>query len=195
MLCHKTWCKTVLIGRTRVSMSKMFSPGRETGGGAHGVAGQQASAESDDTSASFALVDEELTWRGAREACRTQFNGDLASVHSGQEQNAVGLLCNGATSYGPEGSETAEANFYKACWIGLTDVAEEGSWVWSDDEPLEFGTGEQQQYMFAVPLLECVGSDDCAPAAYRTRKQSSTRSFRTSAAASVMQPRRSLRPA
>ena len=53
------------------------------------------------------------SWQAAREACRTRFNGDLASVRS-HEQNVVGLLCDGA-NYGTEGEETAEQNHYKAC--------------------------------------------------------------------------------
>lgn len=62
------------------------------------------------------------SWQAAREACRARFNGDLASVHTAQEQNAVGLLCSGASNYGTEGAETAEDNHYKACWIGLSDA-------------------------------------------------------------------------
>lgn len=70
----------------------------------------------------FVLVDEPLMWQAARDTCRKQFHGDLASVHSRQEQDEVGSICSNASSYGTEGTDTAEANFYKACWIGLSDV-------------------------------------------------------------------------
>lgn len=88
--------------------------------------------------AAFALIDQPLGWGAARDACRSQFGGDLASVHSAAEQAAIGGLCATATDYGTEGSDTAANNHYKACWIGLTDGAQEGAWQWSDSTPLGY---------------------------------------------------------
>ena len=81
-------------------------------------AGGQSSTEAD-----FVRIDTPLTWTAARDACQTQYNGDLASIRSVEEQAAIGRVCGAATSlgYGTEGTETAADNHYKACWIGLTD--------------------------------------------------------------------------
>eukprot|EP01051_Picozoa_sp_SAG22_P025270 SAG22_NODE_7406_length_742_cov_36.537455_1_plen_210_part_10 len=67
-----------------------------------------------------------LSWADAEEACQEMGSQThLASVTSAKKQAAVAhLVLTGATT--------------GAVWIGLNDMAEEGSFVWSDDEPLEY---------------------------------------------------------
>ena len=68
-------------------------------------------------------IDPPLDWAAAEEACHLMgADTHLASVTSEEQQRAVAHLAKtGGTA-----------------WIGLNDVADEGSWVWSDDEPLEY---------------------------------------------------------
>ena len=64
-----------------------------------------------------------LSWVDAEEACATLGYADthLASITSQEQQLAVAHMASG-----------------RAAWIGLNDLAEEGSFVWSDDEPLVY---------------------------------------------------------
>eukprot|EP01046_Picozoa_sp_COSAG06_P029243 COSAG06_NODE_2697_length_6436_cov_8.420546_3_plen_654_part_00 len=62
-----------------------------------------------------------LGWAEAEEECRL-LGSHLASVTSAEQQAAVGRLAGGTNRV----------------WIGLNDMAEEGSFVWSDGEPLEY---------------------------------------------------------
>ena len=69
-------------------------------------------------------IDPPLGWASAEEACHLMGSDThLASVTSEDQQRAVAHLAKGTG---------------KSVWIGLNDVADEGSWVWSDDEPLEY---------------------------------------------------------
>ena len=68
---------------------------------------------------------EPLGWADAEEACQEMGSQThLASVTSEEQQRAVAHLASDASSHD--------------VWIGLNDFAEEGSFVWSDDEPLEY---------------------------------------------------------
>ena len=67
-----------------------------------------------------------LDWLAAENACRLMGSDThLASVTSLEQQHAVAHLAQGQDQD-------------HLVWIGLNDIAEEGSWVWSDDEPLEY---------------------------------------------------------
>eukprot|EP01046_Picozoa_sp_COSAG06_P026994 COSAG06_NODE_2358_length_7012_cov_4.376826_1_plen_654_part_00 len=69
------------------------------------------------------ILGQPLSWADAEEACQGMGSQThLASVTSEEQQRAVQHL--------------AHNNDF--VWIGLTDSAEEGSFVWSDDEPLEY---------------------------------------------------------
>jgi hypothetical protein len=68
------------------------------------------------------LLAKSLAWADAEEACQEMGSQThLASVTSEEQQQAVQHVAAGSKA-----------------WIGLNDMAEEGAWVWSDDEPLEY---------------------------------------------------------
>lgn len=59
-------------------------------------------------------------WEGARQACHAM-GGTLASIHSREEELAIFQLINGRTS-----------------WIGMSDSAVEGEYIWADGTPRDF---------------------------------------------------------
>jgi len=61
----------------------------------------------------FAICAGFVTWDAARTECAT-FGGDLAIIDDAVDQNAIMALLLGDT------------------WIGLSDSAEEGHWIWVD---------------------------------------------------------------
>ena len=99
--------------------------------GANCATGQHASCEfgwtfADDTCFKLfgdGILGQPLGWTDAEEACQAMGSQThLASVTSEEQQRAVVHLASGIT------------------WIGLNDYAEEGNFVWSDDEPLEYSS-------------------------------------------------------
>ena len=108
--------------------ASLCAPTRARRDVAAGAAGAPApSLKTDD----FELFAAPSTWADARSGCQAQ-GGDLASVHSVEEQQQVGAVCLSASDWGTEGSETAADNNYRACWIGLSDAGQEGTWEWTD---------------------------------------------------------------
>ena len=74
--------------------------------------------------------DAPLSWADAEEACQEMGSQThLASVTSAEQQRTVEHLAGGAD----------------LAWIGLNDMAEEGSFVWSNDEPLEYTNWAQNE--------------------------------------------------
>ena len=61
-----------------------------------------------------------VSWDGAREACRSR-GATLAVVTSRTEAEFIGSLCDGRYAY-----------------LGASDAAVEGRWVWIDGSPWEF---------------------------------------------------------
>ncbi|CAG0907592.1 unnamed protein product, partial [Cyprideis torosa] len=74
---------------------------------------------SPDTGKCYQSFTTTLTWQGAQDHC-VSLGANLASFHSQPEANFVGAT--GASEY----------------WIGATDAAMEGTWVWSDGTPFDF---------------------------------------------------------
>ena len=69
------------------------------------------------------VLGEPLGWVDAEEACQAMDSQThLASVTSAEQQVVVARLAAGT----------------QLAWIGLSDSAEEGSFVWSDDAPLGY---------------------------------------------------------
>jgi hypothetical protein len=61
-----------------------------------------------------------MNWAAAEAYCVSSFDGHLASFHSAAEYTAV-----------MDGLEACHGTL-PLKWIGLTDVAQEGTFVWSD---------------------------------------------------------------
>jgi len=75
----------------------------------------------------YYVIKGRLFWDGALAACRDS-GGDLASIHSAEENEFLNSICN-----------------TDKCWIGLNDWDNEGEYVWSDGSDLDFlywGVGE-----------------------------------------------------
>ena len=69
------------------------------------------------------IAEPALEWAAAERACHLMgMDTHLASVTSAEQQRAVTHLASSGASH----------------WIGLNDVDNTGSFVWSDDEPLEY---------------------------------------------------------
>jgi hypothetical protein len=69
--------------------------------------------------ATFVHVDQEMSWTDAREYCRTHHH-DLASIHSASENAEVAALCP------------------VWCWLGGSDLGQEGTWTWSDGSAWDY---------------------------------------------------------
>ena len=63
--------------------------------------------------------------------CVDTFGGHLASIHSEQGQANAVAECTEATKDGPE-------SLNKQCWIGMSDIDVEGTFVWSDASPVDY---------------------------------------------------------
>jgi len=70
----------------------------------------------------FSFVHTAKAWRDAEAHCVNTVHGHLASIHTPEENEQVHELCR------PD-----------KCWIGYNDVAQEGTWVWSDGSTPNFG--------------------------------------------------------
>ena len=69
--------------------------------------------------ASFVYVDQEMSWTDARDYCRAN-DYDLASIHSASENAEVAALCP------------------VWCFLGGSDVDQEGTWTWSDGSAWDY---------------------------------------------------------
>ncbi|KAI9537822.1 hypothetical protein NQZ68_022484 [Dissostichus eleginoides] len=67
----------------------------------------------------YKYIATQTTWAGAELQCLSQ-GGNLVSIHSRAEEDFVRLLI--------KSSDPAQG----ATWIGLSDIYEEGRWIWSD---------------------------------------------------------------
>ncbi|KAL1503572.1 hypothetical protein AB1Y20_012050 [Prymnesium parvum] len=79
------------------------------------------------------LFEEKLTWAEARTHCQS-LGGELPSIHSEHWNDVLYNLTGGETT-----------------WIGLSDIENEGDWVWSDGAGLGFtywGVGEPDGAQF-----------------------------------------------
>ena len=65
-----------------------------------------------------------IGWAAARVGCQSR-GGDLASIHSAAEQAQLVALA----------PRLGASHDY---WIGLNDIAREGTWVWSDGTPVDY---------------------------------------------------------
>ncbi|KAL7886208.1 hypothetical protein AOLI_G00065030 [Acnodon oligacanthus] len=86
----------------------------------------------------------ELTWTEAENEC-VKYNGNLASVHSLQEnaflQNFIKLV----------------TGTFTRVWLGATDNAKEGTWLWSDGSKMNYqnwGPTQPSNYLGKENCLE-----------------------------------------
>lgn len=101
------------------------------------------------------------TWPEAEIHCQ-EFGGNLARISNAAQHDATQVLAGGLT----------------AIWIGLSDRVDEGNFVWSDGQPVEFTqwkTGEPGDLAGADPWPSdseagtpegCEGSEDCGALFY-----------------------------
>lgn len=93
--------------------------GRDMKGGAHGYIRQE-------TCSNFVGVSQAMDWDDARAYCQATYpGGDLASIHDRDAQRDANTACQQSTNS-------------LQCWIGLNDVATEGSFAWSDGSPIDY---------------------------------------------------------
>ena len=64
----------------------------------------------------FFIGSERMNWDSARDYCQTE-GGELASIHSEEENNAVVHLCHAMSA---------------DCWIGFNDLTVEHTFEWTD---------------------------------------------------------------
>ena len=85
---------------------------------------EQTKANCRAVNSNYVAVAEPKTWADAEAHCQSM-GGNLASIHSDAAQANAVLAC----------SDVSDS---LRCWIGLSDRAEEGTFVWSDGTPLDF---------------------------------------------------------
>ena len=72
----------------------------------------------------YKFLPEKYNWEDAKEACH-MLHGWLVEIESEEQNDAIH-------------DAAKEQEGWKAAWIGLTDEAEEGEWVWSSGEASSF---------------------------------------------------------
>ena len=96
----------------------------------------------------FIAVGEQMEWQAALDYCNTHYAG-LASIHSPTEQDHARTACRAyADPSGDPGAVTG-------CWIGFTDSATNGGFVWSDGAAVDFvswAAGESTA-LYPLPLI------------------------------------------
>lgn len=83
------------------------------------------------------------TWEQARAACQ-RMGGELASVHSSEEQACVTGVLQRAAAPGV------------GAWMGLSEAQQEGAWRWSDGSSSQYS-----QWLQGEPNNDSGGPTDC----------------------------------
>ena len=86
----------------------------------------------------YVAIDLELSWADARAYCRAHHH-DLASIHSDSENRQVVAACLGTRDHA---HSTDDAHY---CWIGLNDIEDEGTMVWSDHTFVDYSNWQPGQ--------------------------------------------------
>ena len=92
------------------------------------------------TSDTFVFVSEPRTWSAARSDCQSR-GGDLAWITS-EAENAKAYSLTGGNS----------------TWLGLTDIQQEGRWLWADGTPISFTPSSGEGFR----RDNHAGNEDCA---------------------------------
>lgn len=96
----------------------------------------------------FIAVPETMTYADARQYCQQHYV-DLASIHSPDEQSHAASACMQYASPSPE-----DGNGAFGCWIGFTDEANEGGFIWVDGTSVgfvDFAPGEPNDISWRNP--------------------------------------------
>ena len=70
-------------------------------------------------------VDSDKTWSDAQEHCESTYNGALAKILN-EEQNRMVRIA------------AIDVGISDNVWIGATDSANEGTWLWTDDTEVNY---------------------------------------------------------
>ncbi|XP_033102553.1 alpha-N-acetylgalactosamine-specific lectin-like [Anneissia japonica] len=101
----------------------------------------------------YRVFGKKLSWSAAEESCKQLFNkkvvGHLVSIRNADENRFVSQLWDSST-----GGSTDSSN--RAYWIGLSDRAKEGSFVWTDNKK----EGSYTNWKRSEPNNH--GNEDCA---------------------------------
>eukprot|EP01084_Bolivina_argentea_P274665 468213_1 len=73
----------------------------------------------------YLLIQQLSTWSNAQSFCSTNIGTSLASIHSKEDQDDIRALCSSNSAH---------------CWIGLSDINEQGTYVWVDETTFDYGT-------------------------------------------------------
>ena len=88
------------------------------------------------------------TWGAAEAYCVSEYSGHLASFHSAAEYTAVMAGLENLYGFVPYG------------WIGLTDAAQEGTFVWSDGSVVDWTNWYPGEPSSGGGQEDCVGNTD-----------------------------------
>ena len=98
----------------------------------------------------YLYVEMAKTWHGASTYCRSR-GGHLVTIESASENDFVYELSKGNT------------------WLGASDEAQEGTWVWVTGEQLIYTNWEKDEPNNCCPPESCGGAD-CIPEHFLTYK-------------------------
>ena len=122
--------------------------------GAVTLGAETSEADCKSVASNYIGVSTPMTWTDASAYCQAlPGGGQLASIHSDAAQTNAVLAC-------------ADAADDLRCWIGLNDMANEGTFSWSDGSPLDFqhwAPGEPNDWN---PDPDCATSERGCPDNY-----------------------------
>jgi len=111
---------------------------------------EKSSAHSSPNLHCYSVFLTEKTWFQARRACEN-LGGYLVSITSEDEMNFIWR------KFGASFTET-----WKGPWVGLSDAAEEGNWVWVNGESGVIGEDTIYTNWYVGEPDDCCGGQDCA---------------------------------
>ena len=96
----------------------------------------------------YKFLPEKYNWEDAKEACH-MLHGWLVEIESEEQNDAIH-------------DEAKKQDGWKTAWIGLTDTAEEGEWVWSSGKATDFTNWAPDQPSNTKQQRNKMQGEDCA---------------------------------
>ena len=96
----------------------------------------------------YQFLPEKYSWEDAKEACH-MLHGWLVEIESEEQNDAIH-------------DEAKKQDGWKTAWIGLTDTAEEGEWVWSSGKATDFTNWAPDQPSNTKQQRNKMQGEDCA---------------------------------